>query len=111
MTQIGLNHYLIVSAVLFTLGIIGVIGRKNAIGILISIELILNSANLNFIAFAKYSSHPFKIGYFGGLDGHVFAVFVIILAACEAAIALAIIINLSRNFGTVEVDEADKMKG
>ncbi|MFC1600868.1 NADH-quinone oxidoreductase subunit NuoK [Candidatus Sumerlaeota bacterium] len=109
--EIGLNHYLVVAAMLFALGIMGVIGRRNAIGILISIELLLSAANLNFVAFAKYSTHPFVEGWFGGLDGHVFAIFIIILAACEAAVALAIIINLYTNFGTVEVDDADKMKG
>ena len=111
MPEIGLTHYLVVSAVLFALGMIGVIARKNAVGMLISIELILNSANLNFIAFAKYSANPLIPDFYGGLDGHVFAIFVIILAACEAAIAQAIILNLYTNFGTVEVDDANKMKG
>lgn len=111
MFAIGLHHYLVVAAVLFVLGVIGVIGRKNAVGMLISIELILNSVNLNFIAFAKYCSNPFIEGQQGGLGGHVLAVFVIILAACEAAIGLAIILNLNANLGSVDVDAADKMKG
>ena len=111
MLEIGLMHYLVVAAILFALGVVGVIGRKNAVAILISIELILNAVNLNFIAFAKYCSNPFVPGFEGGLGGHVLAVFIIILAACEAAIALAIILNLNANYGTVEVDDADKLKG
>jgi len=78
--------------------------RRNAIAILMGIELILNSANLNFIAFNRF-------GGMGELDGHVFAIFVIVLAAAEAAVALAIIINLFKNFGTVDVDQASTLKG
>ena len=101
MLQIGLSHYLIVAAFLFSMGVIACIARRSAIGILIGIELILNSANLNLVAFSRY---------LGNLEGQVFAIFVIILAACEAAVALAIIINLFYGFGTVEVDYAAKMK-
>jgi len=101
MLQIGLSHYLIVAAFLFSMGVIACIARRSAIGILIGIELILNSANVNLVAFSRY---------LGTLDGQVFAIFVIILAACEAAVALAIIINLFYGFGTVEVDYASKMK-
>jgi len=101
MLQVGLSHYLVVAAFLFGMGIIACIARRNAVGILIGIELILNSANLNLVAFSHY---------WGNLEGQVFAIFVIILAACEAAVALAIIINLFYGFGTVEVDYASKMK-
>jgi len=101
MLQVGLSHYLIVAAFLFSMGVIACIARRTAIGILIGIELILNSANVNLVAFSRY---------LGTLDGQVFAIFVIILAACEAAVALAIIINLFYGFGTVEVDYASKMK-
>ena len=101
MLQIGLMHYLIVAAFLFSMGIVTCLARRNAVGILVGIELILNSANLNFIAFSRY---------WGNLEGQVFALFVIILAACEVAIALAIVINLFHGFGTVEVDYASKMK-
>lgn len=104
-TPIGLEAYLVVAAVLFCLGLVACIARRNAIGILIGIELILNAANLNFIAFWRFSG-----GAAGGQDGPVFAIFVIILAACEAAVALGIIINLFYNFGTVEVDSINKMK-
>ncbi|MBC8175698.1 MAG: NADH-quinone oxidoreductase subunit NuoK [Candidatus Marinimicrobia bacterium] len=97
-----LNTYLIIGAVLFTLGLFGVITRRNAIAVLMGVELILNAANINFIAFAR----------FGGmnLSGHIFAMFVIIMAAVEAAVALAIIINLYNNLGTVNIDEADTLK-
>jgi NADH-quinone oxidoreductase subunit K len=100
--MLTLEHYLIVAAMLFTIGIISVISRKNAIGILIGIELILNAVNLNLIAFSKFSAKE--------LDGQVFAIFVIILAACEAAVALAIFINLFANFGSIDVDEPKHMK-
>ncbi|MBC8401953.1 MAG: NADH-quinone oxidoreductase subunit NuoK [Candidatus Marinimicrobia bacterium] len=97
-----LQTYLIVGAALFCLGLFGVITRRNAIAVLMGIELILNSANLNFIAFTR----------FGGmnLSGHVFALFVIVMAAAEAAIALAIIINIYNLFHTVNVDEASQLK-
>ena len=100
--QVGLTHYLIVSAVLFSLGIFGVVTRRNAIMVLMGIELILNSANINFIAFSR----------FGGmrLDGQVIAVFVIILAAAEAAVALAIVLNIYQRFHTVNVDDVSKLK-
>jgi len=100
--HVSLVHYLIVSAILFSLGLFGVITRKNAILVLMGIELILNSANINFVAFARY----------GGLDfnGQAFAVFVIILAAAEAAIALAIILNIYKRFKSVNVDEINSLK-
>jgi len=101
MLQIGLSHYLITGAFLFAMGVIACVARRNAVGILIGIELILNAANLNLVAFSQHWKN---------LDGQVFAVFVIILAACEAAVALAIIINLFHGFGTVEVDYASKLK-
>ena len=100
----SLQSYLVVAAILFSLGIYGVMTRKNAVAILMGIELILNSANINFIAFNRFGN--FKI-----LDGHIFSVFVIVLAAAEAAVALAIIINLFKNMGTVKVDEAKELKG
>ena len=100
----NLESYLFVSSVLFTFGIFGVITRKNAVAILMGIELILNSANINFIAFNRF-------GNFEILDGHIFSIFVVVLAAAEAAIALAIIINLFKNVGTVDVDEAKELRG
>lgn len=101
-----MNHlevYLIVGALLFVLGLFAVISRRNAIAVLMGVELILNGSNINFIAFAKFSST--------NLDGHIFAIFVIILAAAEAAIALAIVLNIYNNLKTVNVDEAASMRG
>ena len=100
----SLQSYLVIAAALFSLGIYGIITRKNAVAILMGIELILNSANINFIAFNRFSG-------MSQLDGQVFSIFVIVLAAAEAAVALAIIINLFKNIGTVEVDSADILKG
>jgi NADH-quinone oxidoreductase subunit K len=100
--HVQLAHFLIVSALLFALGIYGIITRKNAILVLMGVELVLNAANINFIAFSRY----------GGLnlDGQVVAIFVIILAAAEAAIALAIILNIYHRFQTVNVDEVSSLK-
>ena len=100
----SLQSYLTISAILFSMGIYGVITRKNAVAILMGIELILNSANINFIAFNRF-------GGMDSLDGHVFSIFVIVLAAAEAAVALAIVINLFKNVGSVDVDNADLLKG
>ena len=114
METIGLNHYLALGAVLFVLGVIGLVSRRNAVGILISIELMLNAANLNLEAFSRYSNQHHGSLFMpeaAGMDGQVFAVFVIILAACEAAVALAIILNLFNSFGSIQVDEADTMSG
>jgi len=97
-----LNTYLFVAAILFSLGVFGVMTRRNGIAILMGVELILNAANINFVAFSR----------FGGmnLDGHIFALLVIVLAAAEAAVALAIIINIYNNMNTINVDEASTMK-
>jgi len=99
-----IQPYLVVSSILFCLGVFAVITRKNAVAILMGIELILNSANINFIAFNRF-------GNFAVLDGHIFSIFVVVLAAAEAAVALAIIINLFKNIGTVNVDNAQELKG
>lgn len=97
-----LSTYLIIGAVLFVLGLYGVITRRNGVAVLMGVELILNSANVNFVAFAR----------FGGmnLSGHVFSLFVIIMAAAEAVVALAIIINIFNNLGTVNVDDAATLR-
>ena len=98
----SLHGYLFVSALLFILGVIGVLSRKNAIGILLGIELILNSASINFIAFSKYRT--------GSIDGHVFALFIIIIAAAEAAVALAIILRLYRLRASINADEVSLLR-
>ncbi|MDI6803649.1 MAG: NADH-quinone oxidoreductase subunit NuoK [Bacteroidota bacterium] len=102
MLQIGLTHYLVLSAILFSLGILGVVTRRNAILVLMGIELILNAANINFIAFSRYGTF--------NLDGQMAAIFVIVLAAAEAAIVLAIVLNIYKTFHTVNVDEINKLK-
>ena len=97
-----LNNYLFISAILFSLGVFGVMTRRNGIAVLMGVELILNAANLNFVAFSQ----------FGGMnmDGHIFALFVIVLAAAEAAVALAIVINIYNNLHTINIDNASVMK-
>ena len=97
-----LQNYLLVSAILFSLGLFAVITRRNAVAVLMGVELILNSANINFIAFSRFGGMNFS--------GHVFALFVIIMAAAEAAVALAIIINLYNNYQSINVDEASQLK-
>jgi NADH-quinone oxidoreductase subunit K len=100
--SVGLNHFLVLSVILFSLGVYAVLTRKNAIQVLMGIELILNSANINFIAFARYGNY--------GFTGQVISLFVIILASAEAAIALAIVLNIYKQFTTVNVDEIDGLK-
>ncbi len=100
--QVGLIHFLVVGALLFSMGLFAVITRRNAIMMLMGIELILNSANINFIAFSRYAGMR--------LDGQAIAVFVIVLAAAEAAVALAIVLNIYQRFSTVNVDEISKLK-
>lgn len=100
--EIGLNHYLVLAAILFGLGLFALISRRNAILILMGIELILNAANINLIAFSYYKGL--------GVDGHVLSIFVMILAVAEAAVALGIVLNLYNNFSTVDVDEANTLK-
>lgn len=97
-----LNNYLYISAILFSLGTFAVMTRRNGIAVLMGVELILNAANLNFVAFSR----------FGGMnmDGHIFSLFVIVLAAAEAAVALAIVINIYNNLNTINVDDATMMK-
>ena len=103
MMEPGLYHILFISAALFFIGVFGFFTRRNLITMLMSIELVLNSVNLNFIAFNKYL-WPHK------LDGLFFAIFVIAIAAAEAAVAIAIIINIYRNFKSIDVENVDEMK-
>ncbi len=101
--RVGLGHYLFVSAALFSLGVLAVLTRKNAVNVLMGIELILNSSNINLVAFSRYSS--------ASLDGHLFAVFVIVIAAAEAAVALAIVLSMYRIVKSVNLDRASTLKG
>jgi NAD(P)H-quinone oxidoreductase subunit 4L len=106
MQDISLNHYLVLGAVLFVCGVICMATKRNAIGVLMGVELVLNGANVNFVAFAAYSKDPaFSI------ESKIFALFVIVLAAAEAAIALAIVLNFYNNHMTVDVDTAEELKG
>jgi NADH-quinone oxidoreductase subunit K len=103
MLEIGLAHYLTVGAVLFTLGIFGIfLNRKNVIIILMSVELILLAVNINFVAFSSFLHD---------LVGQIFAMFVLTVAAAEAAIGLAILVVYFRNRGTIEVEDINLMKG
>ena len=101
---IGLTHYLVVGAVLFCSGLFTMMTKRNAIGILIGVELVLNSANVNLAAFDHYANP-------GQLDGQMTAIFVIVLAAAEAALAVGICINVYKNLATVDVDSATRLQG
>ncbi|MBF0621923.1 MAG: NADH-quinone oxidoreductase subunit NuoK [Magnetococcales bacterium] len=97
------NHYLVLSAILFTIGVFGIfLNRKNVIVILMSIELMLLSVNLNFVAFSHF---------LGNLTGQIFTFFVITVAAAEAAIGLAILVSFFRNRNTIDVEDIDTLKG
>jgi NADH:ubiquinone oxidoreductase subunit K len=101
--MVTLQHYLLVAAALFCLGMLGVLTRRNAVNVLMGIELILNSANVNLVAFSRFGV--------GNLQGQLFAVFVIVIAASEVAVALAIVLTLYRLRRTPNVDEADLLRG
>ena len=101
---IDLNDYLILGAILFVCGIVCMATKRNAIGILMGVELVLNGATVNFVAFAHYNA-VFEV------EGQIFALFVIVMAAAEAAVALAIVLNFYNNHATVDVDSAEELKG
>ncbi|MDR3715692.1 MAG: NADH-quinone oxidoreductase subunit NuoK [Puia sp.] len=103
MNQVPLSHILFVSTALFFIGIYGLFSRRNLVCMLMAVELILNSVNINFVAFNKYL-------YPDRLDGFFFVVFIITIAAAEAAVAIAIIINLYRNHRSIDVEDATNMK-
>ena len=102
MGDLSLAHFVVLSGILFALGLFTVITRRNAIGILMGIELVLNSANVNYVAFARYSNAAY--------DGQVFAIFVIMLAAAEAAIGLAIVLGIYQSFETIDVEATDRLR-
>ena len=102
-TGIPLEYFLIVSTIMFFVGIFGFLTRQNLITILMSVELILNSVNINFVVFNKYL-------FPDQLQGHFFTMFVIAVAASEAAVAIAIIINIYRHFSTINVENVNEMK-
>ena len=102
-TGIPLEYFLVTAALMFFAGVYGFITRKNLITILMSVELMLNSVNIIFLAFNRYL-------FPGQLEGHFFALFVIAVAAAEAAVAIAIIINIYRKFQSIDVEKTDEMK-
>ena len=100
----ALKMYLLLGALLFVCGAVCMAMKRNAIGVLMGVELVLNGANINFVAFARYNP-AFEI------EGQIFALFIIVLAAAEAAVALAIVLNFYNNHMTVDVDSAEELKG
>jgi NADH-quinone oxidoreductase subunit K len=102
--MIGLTHFLVLGAVVFTCGVITVLLKRHAIGILMGVELMLNAANINLVAFNRYS-------HGNAIDGQVFAMFIIVIAAAEAAVALAIFLNFYNNFAAIDVDRASELRG
>jgi len=104
MPDIGLQAYMLVAAAIFSVGLGVVVARRNAIAVLCGIELILNGAALNFVAINRFGGPETR------MDGQMFAIFIIILAAAEAAVALGILLNLYQMTNTVQIDEADSMR-
>jgi NADH-quinone oxidoreductase subunit K len=102
MVHVGLPHFLVLGALLFSTGLLTVATRRNAVGVLMGVELILNGANVNFVAFNHYVT--------GGVSGQVFALFVIVLAAAEAAVGLAIVLAIFQTFRSIDVRAADTMR-
>lgn len=101
--MVSLTSYLVVTAILFSFGLYNVMTRKNSVGILMGVELILNAASLNFVAFAHYNGNQ--------VAGSIFSLFLIVLAAAEAAVALAIVVSIYKQFGTIDAEEANSLKG
>lgn len=107
---VGLTHYLVVGAVLFVCGVLCMVAKRNALGVLMGIELVLNGANLNFVAFGSpvlAAGHQSTLG----LEGQLLAIFVIVLAAAEAAVALAIALCYYNSHATIDVDQGDGLRG
>ena len=109
--MISLQHYLVLAAVIFVCGLLTILLKRNAIGILIGVELVLNAANINLVALNRYAHGEGTAQGSISLDGQVFAVFVIVLAAAEAAVALAIFLNFYNNFASIDVERANELKG
>lgn len=99
----GLTHFLVVSAILFGLGLMAILSKRNVIMVLMGVELILNSANINLVAFSRFTELS--------LEGHMIGLFVIIIAAAEAAVALAIVLNIYNRFNSINLDDINLMKG
>ncbi len=108
---IGLNHFLVLGALMFACGLLSMMVKRNAIGILMGVELVLNAANVNLVAFNRYLWAGDRAGGKPLMDGQVFAIFVIVLAAAEAAVALAIFLNYYNNFSSIDVERGQTLKG
>jgi NADH-quinone oxidoreductase subunit K len=109
--MISLQHYLVLAAFIFVCGLLTILLKRNAIGILIGVELVLNAANINLVSLNRYAHGAGAAPGSVALDGQVFAVFVIVLAAAEAAVALAIFLNFYNNFASIDVERAKELKG
>jgi NADH:ubiquinone oxidoreductase subunit K len=109
MQPLTVAHFMVVGALLFTCGVVCMATKRNLLGVLMGVELVLNGANLNFIALGS----PYLRSVEGslGLDGQLIALFVIVLAAAEAAVALAIALNFYNNFQTIDIDHAESLSG
>ena len=107
---IGVSHFMVVGAVMFVCGILCMMTKRNAMGILMGVELLLNGANINFVAFGSQFLQKYPEAK-PLVDGNIIALFVIVLAAAEAAVALAITLNFYNNHATVDIDQADDLKG
>jgi NAD(P)H-quinone oxidoreductase subunit 4L len=103
---LGIEHYLILSGILFSIGLYGALAKRNAVAILMCIEIMLNAVNIAMVAFSRYLVPDVVV-----LTGHVFAIFIMTVAAAEAAVGLAIIITIFRNRRTVDVEKADMLQG
>src|SRR4249919_2635022 len=106
---VGISHYLVVGAIMFVAGAVCMATKRNLLGVLMGIELVLNGANVNFVALGSEYLRPGKTDL--GLDGQLIALFVIVLAAAEAAVALAITLNFYNNHMTVDIDKANELNG
>ena len=107
MLNAGMFHFLMLAGILFLMGMLGVMWRKNAIVVFMSIELMLNAANLVFVTFSRFMSNRPEVG----MQGHLFAFVVMVVAACEVAVGLAIIVVIFRNKKTIDVDDINILKG
>src|ERR1041384_1203898 len=103
----ALGNYLLISAILFACGLFAMVSRRNAVGILMGVELILNAAGINFVAFARFGHDKVNGSH---LDGQIFTLFIIVLAAAEAAIALALVLAVFQTHRTISLDEVDEMQ-
>lgn len=115
MPEIGLYHYLGIALVMFTLGTYGALTRRNAMAILMGIELILNAVNVNLVAFSKFVLHdkvlmPDQVKFMPEITGQIFAVFIITVAVAEAAVGIALVISIYRNRNLINVDKLDLLK-